>query len=106
MGDPSEVPSSSSSSDHTESQQQLDASIKPYHVFVNHRGPDVKDTLASAIYHSLYRTGLHVFFDRTEFQPGQELFPTIKEAIRIALIHIVILSKRYAESSWCLEEFY
>ncbi|GLJ34288.1 hypothetical protein SUGI_0689080 [Cryptomeria japonica] len=85
-------------------QERLDGSTRPYRVFINHRGPDVKETLATTIYHSLQHTGLNVFFDKTEFQPGQKLLPTIKEAIRTASVHIAIFSPRYAESPWCLEE--
>ncbi|KAH9294504.1 hypothetical protein KI387_040294, partial [Taxus chinensis] len=85
-------------------QNGVDASIRPYHLFINHRGPDVKNTLASTIYYSLRDKGLNVFFDKTEFKPGQELFSTIKEAIRTSSVHIAIFSPKYAESPWCLEE--
>ncbi|GLJ34290.1 hypothetical protein SUGI_0689110 [Cryptomeria japonica] len=83
---------------------RLDASIRPYHVFINHRGPDVKDTFASTIDFSLRDKGLNVFFDKTEFQSGQRLLPTITEAIRSSSVYIAIFSPRYAESPWCLEE--
>ncbi|KAH9288995.1 hypothetical protein KI387_033112, partial [Taxus chinensis] len=87
-----------------EEQNRLDPSIRPYHVFINHRGPDVKNSLASTIYYSLRGKGLHVFFDTEEFQPGQGLEPTITNAIRTSLVHIAIVSPRYAESPWCLDE--
>ncbi|KAH9289651.1 hypothetical protein KI387_033768 [Taxus chinensis] len=97
--------SSSSEGNYQENQARLDASINPsYHVFINHRGPDVKDTLASHIYYSLHSTGLNVFFDRPELQPGQRLHPAIAEAIRTSSVHIAILSPKYAESPWCLDE--
>ncbi|KAH9289149.1 hypothetical protein KI387_033266, partial [Taxus chinensis] len=86
------------------SEERLDPTVRPYHVFLNHRGPDVKNTLATTIFHSLQNTGINVFFDKTEFQAGQELLPTIIQAIRTASVHIAILSRRYAESPWCLDE--
>eukprot|EP01018_Ginkgo_biloba_P032065 Gb_09090 [translate_table: standard] len=79
-------------------------SSRIYDVFINHRGPDVKNTLASSIYHWLQRTGLLVFFDTEEFQPGEQLQHAVAEAIRTASVHIAIFSKGYAESPWCLNE--
>eukprot|EP01018_Ginkgo_biloba_P031642 Gb_03865 [translate_table: standard] len=79
-------------------------SSRGYDVFINHRGPDVKKTLASSIYHWLQPTGLRVFFDTEEFQTGEQLQQAIAEAIRTASVHIAIFSKGYAKSSWCLNE--
>lgn len=75
-----------------------------YDVFINHRGPDVKKTLASYLYHCLVAHGLRVFLDIEEMQEGVSLTSQIKGAIRTAFIHIAIFSSRYAESSWCLDE--
>ncbi|XP_057868633.2 disease resistance protein RUN1-like [Cryptomeria japonica] len=88
----------------SEVQRTLCALIKPYHVFISHRGPDTKDILASVIYHYFSRSGLNVFFDREEFDAGQVIPSTIPEAISSSSVHIAILSPKYAESHWCLEE--
>ncbi|GLJ34299.1 hypothetical protein SUGI_0689260 [Cryptomeria japonica] len=88
----------------TSQNSSLEASTRPYHVFINHRGPDVKYTLASTIDFCLSDKGLNVFFDNTEFRAGQILSPTIIEAIRTSSVYIAIFSPRYAESYWCLEE--
>ncbi|GLJ24537.1 hypothetical protein SUGI_0468800 [Cryptomeria japonica] len=76
----------------------------PYHVFINHRGPDVKRTLASLIYHRLEGHGLRVFLDKHELQAGDSLTPAIKSAICSASVQIAIFSKTYAQSAWCLNE--
>ncbi|GLJ27757.1 hypothetical protein SUGI_0544750 [Cryptomeria japonica] len=76
----------------------------PYHVFINHRGPDVKKTLASLIYHALDTHGLRVFLDEQELQVGDSLNPAFRSAIRSASAHIAIFSKTYAQSPWCLDE--
>ncbi|XP_057814699.2 disease resistance protein RUN1 isoform X2 [Cryptomeria japonica] len=76
----------------------------PYHVFINHRGPDVKKTLASLIYHRLEGHGLRVFLDKQELQVGDSLTPAIKSAICSASVQIAIFSKTYAQSAWCLNE--
>ncbi|XP_059071410.1 disease resistance protein RPV1-like isoform X2 [Cryptomeria japonica] len=76
----------------------------PYHVFINHRGPDVKKTLASHIYYALETHGLRVFLDKQELQVGDFLTPAIQSAIRSASVQIAIFSETYAQSPWCLDE--
>ncbi|KAH9289022.1 hypothetical protein KI387_033139, partial [Taxus chinensis] len=76
----------------------------PYDIFINHRGPDVKHTLASAIYHPLNAMGLKVFLDSEELHVGDFLPTAIQEAMRTASLHIAIFSQNYAQSPWCLAE--
>ncbi|KAH9303604.1 hypothetical protein KI387_008008, partial [Taxus chinensis] len=85
-------------------EEMLDSIGEDYHVFINHRGPDVKKTLASLIYHALTRSGLRVFLDKKELRAGDSVSPAILSAIHSASVHIAIFSKRYAESAWCLNE--
>ncbi|KAH9303671.1 hypothetical protein KI387_008075 [Taxus chinensis] len=75
-----------------------------FHVFINHRGPDVKKTLASLIHRELNKFGLRVFLDKQELQTGYLLTPAITKAITSASVHIAIFSPKYAESAWCLNE--
>lgn len=75
-----------------------------YSVFINHRGPDAKITLARPIYRRLLAHGLRVFLDPEEIQAGEDRTSQIEGAIRTASLHIAIFSPRYAESSWCLNE--
>eukprot|EP00253_Pinus_taeda_P028236 PITA_28236 len=75
-----------------------------YQVFLNHRGPDVKEGLATHIYNGLKKLGLSVFLDQPELQRGEELKPQIEGAIRTASVHVAIFSPSYAQSSWCLDE--
>jgi hypothetical protein len=75
-----------------------------YDVFLNHRGPDVKQTFASDLYHRLKAHGLQVFLDKEELQKGEKLSSQIVGAIQTALVHIAIFSPNYAQSNWCLDE--
>ncbi|GLJ35496.1 hypothetical protein SUGI_0713780 [Cryptomeria japonica] len=76
----------------------------PYDVFINHRGPDVKHTMARDIYNALHAMGLKVFLDSEDLQLA-DFFPTgLQEAISRASLHIAIFSPSYAESPWCLAE--
>jgi hypothetical protein len=79
-------------------------SYPPYDVFINHRGPDVKNTFASHLYRRLLDRGLRVFLDREELEEGENISSQIKAAIRVASVHIAIFSPNYAQSSWCLDE--
>ncbi|KAH9287870.1 hypothetical protein KI387_031987, partial [Taxus chinensis] len=76
----------------------------PYDVFINHRGPDVKHTLAMALYGALSGMGLRPFLDSKELEKGDFLPRAIKEAMSSAEFHIAIFSEKYAESPWCLAE--
>jgi len=75
-----------------------------YDVFLNHRGTDVKETLATHLYKRLTDKGLRVFLDKEELQEGDDIPSHLKGAIRSASVHIAIFSTNYAESSWCLNE--
>lgn len=75
-------------------------------VFLNHRGPDTKKTIASLLYVFLTSFGLKVFLDREELEGGLILETQIKEAIASASLHVAIFSPRYAQSPWCLKELH
>ncbi|XP_057844516.1 TMV resistance protein N isoform X1 [Cryptomeria japonica] len=75
-----------------------------YDVFINHRVPDVKKTLATRIYNSLRDMKVTAFLDSKELEYGDFLPATLEAAIRGATLHIAIFSESYAESPWCLAE--
>ncbi|KAH9290028.1 hypothetical protein KI387_034145, partial [Taxus chinensis] len=85
--------------------RRLCGSSKLYDVFINHRGPDVKETLAKDLYKSLHELQHSVFLDSEELELG-DVFPSnIETAIRSSSVHIAIFSRGYADSVWCLAEF-
>lgn len=75
-----------------------------YDVFLNHRGTDVKKTLASHLYRRLLSYGLQVFLDQPELQRGEKIDPQIGGAIATASVQVAIFSPGYADSRWCLDE--
>eukprot|EP01018_Ginkgo_biloba_P020676 Gb_11224 [translate_table: standard] len=95
-----------SSSPHVNSEEALTTPrrIQKYDVFINHRGVDVKDTLASHIYDLLDLHRVPAFLDREELETGDPFPNAITEAIASSTVHIAIFSSPYAESSWCLRE--
>jgi len=64
----------------------------------------VKKTMASVLYQFLIGRGLRVFLDSDEFELGDRIPDKIEQAIRSSCVQIVILSKNYAHSAWCLAE--
>eukprot|EP00253_Pinus_taeda_P015666 PITA_15666 len=75
-----------------------------YQVFLNHREPDVRKTLATDIYNGLKKLGLSVFLDQRELRSGEKLNPQIEWAIRTASVHVAIFSPNYAQCRCCLDE--
>lgn len=77
-----------------------------YDVFINHRGPDVKNTLATNLYRRLLDHRLRVFLDKPELVEGRNITSQIEAAIEVASVHVAIFSPSYAQSKWCLDELH
>ncbi|GLJ08062.1 hypothetical protein SUGI_0080690 [Cryptomeria japonica] len=75
-----------------------------YDVFINHRGMDTKQSLASLVYRNLHNIGFKVFLDKSCLRAGQCIPQAITCAIRSASVHVVILSPNYAQSP-CFGKF-
>lgn len=75
-----------------------------FDIYISHRGPDVKNTIAANLYRRLTSHGLRVFLDRPALEAGKRIFPQIEAAIKVASVHIAIFSEDYASSKWCLDE--
>jgi hypothetical protein len=71
-------------------------------LFVSHRGPDTKRSFVE--YLQLALPGRNVFVDRTSLRKGDVGWETIKGALCTSRIVLIVLSSRYQESPWCLEE--
>ncbi|CAN6856523.1 unnamed protein product [Brassica oleracea var. botrytis] len=74
-----------------------------FNVFSSFHGPDVRKTLLSHMREQFKRSGITMFNDQ-EIVRSQEIAPSLTNGIRESRISIVILSKKHASSSWCLDE--
>ncbi|XP_018513710.2 disease resistance protein RML1B [Brassica rapa] len=74
-----------------------------YRVFTSFHGPDVRKTLLSHVRKQLSCNGISMFDDQW-IERSQTIAPALTQAIRESRISIVVLSKKYASSSWCLDE--
>ncbi|GLJ40623.1 hypothetical protein SUGI_0838540 [Cryptomeria japonica] len=77
---------------------------KTYHVFLSFRGPDVRKTLVDHLFEALSAAGLNVYKDDEKLEKGEEIWPSLEEAIKSSAIRVPIFSRGYAESAWCLKE--
>ncbi|KAG6676635.1 hypothetical protein I3842_15G162000 [Carya illinoinensis] len=75
-----------------------------YDVFLSFRGEDTRDIFIAHLYHALIQKGIRTYFDEDELRKGDEISPTLLQAIEDSRISIIVLSKNYASSTWCLDE--
>ncbi|CAL9237535.1 unnamed protein product, partial [Arabidopsis halleri] len=74
-----------------------------FNVFASFHGPDVRKTLLSHMREQFNRNGITMFDDQ-KIERSATIAPSLIGGIRDSRISIVILSKKYASSSWCLDE--
>ncbi|XP_023640563.1 probable disease resistance protein RPP1 isoform X6 [Capsella rubella] len=77
--------------------------IWTHHVFPSFRGEDVRRDFLSHIQMEFQRMGITTFIDN-EIKRGESIGPELIQAIRGSKIAIILLSRNYASSSWCLDE--
>ncbi|GLJ06504.1 hypothetical protein SUGI_0040520 [Cryptomeria japonica] len=79
----------------------VNESARLFDAFINHRGPDVKQTRAIQLYNSLQQLGIRAFLDSPEKKFGESFPSTIHTAMRLDM---AIFFKGYEDSPWCLAE--
>ncbi|XP_034674646.1 disease resistance protein RPV1-like isoform X1 [Vitis riparia] len=95
MASSTQTPSSSSSTP-----------IRKYNfdVFLSFRGEDSGYNFTDQLYENLLRSTTKTFRD-DELEKGEEIKSGILKTIEESKISIVVFSKNYAHSKWCLDEF-
>ncbi|XP_065860930.1 disease resistance protein RPV1 [Euphorbia lathyris] len=73
-------------------------------VFLSFRGEDTRHNFTEDLYRKLQKHGVRAFRDDEELQRGEEIAPSLLDAIEDSAAAIAVISKRYADSRWCLEE--
>ncbi|KAG2380779.1 TMV resistance protein [Vigna angularis] len=75
-----------------------------FEVFLSFRGEDTRASFTSHLYTALQNAGILVFKDDESLPRGKQISPSLRLAIEESRISIVVFSKNYAESFWCLKE--
>ena len=74
-----------------------------YDVFLSFRGEDTRNNFTGHLYKALRDQGFNTFIDDS-LQKGEEISMELVKAIESSTISIVIFSKKFASSTWCLNE--
>ncbi|KAH9781788.1 ADP-ribosyl cyclase/cyclic ADP-ribose hydrolase [Citrus sinensis] len=75
-----------------------------YDAFLSFRGEDTRKTFIGHLYTALNNKGISVFMDDKQLEKGGSISPNLLKAIEESRISIIVLSKNYASSTWCLDE--
>ncbi|MED6180970.1 hypothetical protein PIB30_014949 [Stylosanthes scabra] len=76
----------------------------PNDVFISFRGEDIRTNFLSHLRKELRCNQVEFFVDDEKLHPGDEISSTLVRAIEQSYISLVIFSKHYASSGWCMEE--
>ncbi|KAL2328023.1 hypothetical protein Fmac_021450 [Flemingia macrophylla] len=77
---------------------------KSFDVFVSFRGEDTRNSFTNHLFAALQRKGVIAFKDDQKIKKGELLEPELLQAIEGSLVFIVVFSKDYSSSTWCLKE--
>ncbi|XP_050114261.1 disease resistance protein RUN1-like isoform X10 [Malus sylvestris] len=108
---PSSLSSSSTSSPSISSSSSASASPSLssfskgllYEVFISFRGEDTRKNFVGHLHEALTKVGINTFID-DELRRGEDITTELVHAIQGSRISIIVFSRRYSDSSWCLEE--
>ncbi|KAE9605487.1 hypothetical protein Lal_00024961 [Lupinus albus] len=74
-----------------------------HEVFISFRSEDTRKTFTSHLNAALKRLDIRTYIDNN-LERGDEISDTLIRAIEEAKISIIVFSKNYAASKWCLDE--
>ncbi|KAH0660649.1 hypothetical protein KY285_029257 [Solanum tuberosum] len=75
-----------------------------YDAFLSFRGEDTRNNFVAHLFKRLQDIGINVFKDDVELERGKIISTELLKAIEESRTAIIIFSKDYASSTWCLEE--
>ncbi|XP_042517330.1 disease resistance protein RPS2-like isoform X2 [Macadamia integrifolia] len=75
-----------------------------WNVFLSFRGEDTRHNFTSDLYDALVKEGVKTFKDDEKLRRGDLISEALEKAIQESRISIIIFSRNYANSRWCLQE--
>ncbi|KAF3957010.1 hypothetical protein CMV_017934 [Castanea mollissima] len=75
-----------------------------YDVFLSFYGLDTRKNFTDHLYANLKQKGINTYRDNENLEEGEPIASGLMKAIEESHYAIIILSKNYASSKWCLNE--
>ncbi|XP_049379045.1 TMV resistance protein N-like [Solanum stenotomum] len=75
-----------------------------YNVFLSFRGDDTRNNFTSHLNKGLKNRGIATFLDDERLEDGDSISEELVQAIEESQVAVIVFSKNYAKSSWCLNE--
>ncbi|KAL8204486.1 hypothetical protein R6Q57_010109, partial [Mikania cordata] len=75
-----------------------------YDLFLSFRGFETRYSFTDHLYEALCDADISTFLDDEDIETGEPLKPELEAAIKSCRASIIVLSKDYASSTWCLDE--
>ncbi|CAK8538790.1 unnamed protein product [Lathyrus sativus] len=82
----------------------LKHSMAKWQIFLSFRGTDTRYGFTGSLYQALRQGGFKTFMDDGGLQTGDQISPSLLNAIEASRLSIIVLSENYANSTWCLDE--
>ncbi|XP_075651826.1 disease resistance protein RPV1-like [Castanea sativa] len=74
-----------------------------YDVFLSFRGEDTRAGFTTYLHKALEQQGINTFMD-DKLPRGEEISTELLKTIEESMVLVIVFSKNYAESKWCLDE--
>ncbi|CAN6564223.1 unnamed protein product [Malus baccata var. baccata] len=75
-----------------------------YDVFLSFSGEDTRKGFTGYLHAALEGKGYQAYMDEDDLERGEEIKKELYRGIEESKISIIVFSKKYADSSWCLDE--
>jgi hypothetical protein len=79
-------------------------SMAKWQIFLSFRGEDTRYTFTGSLKQALSQGGFKTFMDDEGLHTGDQISPSLLNAIEASRLSIIVLSENYANSTWCLDE--
>ncbi|KAL5566749.1 hypothetical protein UlMin_029913 [Ulmus minor] len=79
-------------------------SCPKHDVFLSFRGEDTRNGFISHLRSALEENKIKTYTDDKQMKRGDEISTSLLKAIKKSKLSVIIFSKNYASSSWCLDE--
>ncbi|KAI3828340.1 hypothetical protein L1987_02440 [Smallanthus sonchifolius] len=75
-----------------------------YDVFLSFRGEDTRKNFVDHLYYALQQKSINTYKDDEKINKGKRINDELISSIEDSKFYIIVFSKNYASSSWCLDE--